>query len=46
MGLLQWQEGTFDVAFTRLNPIDADEKTREAVDDWRYWVEQGYSFCE
>ena len=24
--------------------IDADEATTEAIDDWHYWLAQGYTF--
>ena len=30
------------VPLSQLEPADADEQTREAIDDWHYWVRQGY----
>jgi hypothetical protein len=24
--------------------VDADEETREAVEDWLYWTKKGYQF--
>ena len=35
---------TFGVPLSQLRPVDADEETLEAVEDWHYWVEQGYIF--
>jgi hypothetical protein len=28
----------------QLEAIHADKTTRQAVEDWHYWVEQGYEF--
>ncbi len=33
------------VPLSQLKPIgDTDEETREAIDDWHYWVRMGYEF--
>jgi len=32
------------VPLVQLDPIRPDKATREAVEDWRYWVEAGYEF--
>lgn len=32
------------VPLSQLKVADADPKTRQAVEDWQYWVEQGYQF--
>ena len=33
------------VPLSQLRPIkETDEQTRQAVEDWHYWVEQGYEF--
>jgi hypothetical protein len=37
-----WEERTLAVPLTQLEPIQADRMTRQAVEDWHYWVEQGY----
>lgn len=34
----------YDVALSRVHPVDATPKTAEAVADWHYWVDRGYSF--
>ncbi len=32
------------VPLAQIEPIGADAATREAVEDWRYWVVMGYEF--
>ena len=32
------------VPLAQLKPTDADEATRQAVEDWLYWVRMGYEF--
>jgi len=32
------------VPLAQLVPVGADADTREAVEDWRYWVTMGYEF--
>ena len=32
------------VPLAQIEPIGADAATREAVEDWRYWLEMGYAF--
>ena len=32
------------VPLAQLDPVKPDKATREAMDDWRYWLAQGYSF--
>ncbi len=39
-----WQEQNLAVPLSQLKPVGADEDTREAVADWRYWVARGYEF--
>lgn len=31
----------FSVPLQQLEPVDADEATREAIEDWGYWVKKG-----
>jgi hypothetical protein len=28
----------------QLDVVHADEETRQAVEDWHYWVDMGYGF--
>ena len=40
-----YDELLFAVPLAQLKPgADADDATRQAVEDWLYWVEQGYEF--
>ena len=42
--LIRWQGRTMAVPLSQLTAIDPDESTREAIEDWHYWVAQGYCF--
>jgi hypothetical protein len=33
------------VLMNAIEPIDADEETTQLLADWKYWLEQGYSFA-
>lgn len=35
---------TFGVPLEQLKPLDVDEDTQEAIEDWHYWVGRGYTF--
>ena len=35
---------TLAVPLSQLEVVHADEETRQAVEDWHYWVEMGYGF--
>ena len=39
---IEWQDRTFCVPLVQLQPIDVDEQTQEAVEDWHYWMARGY----
>ena len=41
---VKWEMRTFSVPLSQLDGVDVDEGTREAIEDWRYWVRQGYQF--
>ena len=41
---IRWEKEGLAVPLSQLESIDADEQTREAVDDWNYWVDRGYQF--
>ena len=32
------------VPLSQLRPLKADRDTQEAIEDWHYWVAQGYEF--
>ena len=39
-----WGKRTLAVPLAQLEVIEADDETREAVEDWHYWVAMGYEF--
>jgi hypothetical protein len=42
--VVEWQNRQLGVPLEQILPIDSDEETLEAVEDWHYWVERGYQF--
>lgn len=43
---LNWENRTLAVPLMQLQPAGVDEATVQAVQDWHYWVEQGYEFAD
>ena len=42
---IRWEKHGLAVPLSQLEPCgDADEETRQAVEDWQYWVKMGYEF--
>ena len=41
---IRWEKDGLAVPLAQLKVGDADQQTREAVEDWHYWVKQGYEF--
>ena len=41
---IMWNDRTFCVPLAQLKPLDADEDTVEAINDWHYWKAHGYLF--
>jgi hypothetical protein len=41
---IQWQGRKMAVPLSQLAALDPDESTAEAIEDWHYWVAQGYLF--
>ena len=41
---LTWEQRTLAVPWAPLQALKADKPTRQAIDDWHYWVKQGYEF--
>ena len=35
---------TLAVPLSQLKVVDGDDESRQAVEDWHYWVEMGYEF--
>jgi len=40
--LIQRKSDEFGVPLIQLEGVDVDEDTKKAIEDWRYWVNQGY----
>ena len=41
---IKWEKDGLAVPLSQLKVIQADKQTEEAVEDWHYWVSQGYQF--
>ena len=42
---MPWEhERTLAMPLSQLKVVHGDEETRQAVEDWHYWVETGYEF--
>ena len=39
---MPWEGRTLCVPLSQLKGIQVDEETQEAIDDWHYWIAQGY----
>jgi hypothetical protein len=42
--MMRWEREGLAVSLSQLKVIHSDDKTREAVEDWHYWVNRGYQF--
>jgi calcium binding protein len=42
--LIRWEQESLAVPLAQLQPIGAEAQTVQAVEDWHYWVDQGYQF--
>lgn len=40
--LIRWKRRQLAVPLMQLEGIDVDEETQQAIEDWHYWVNQGY----
>jgi hypothetical protein len=41
---IRWEKRKFSVPLSQLEGIKASKGTKQAVEDWRYWVAMGYRF--
>jgi hypothetical protein len=42
---IRWEQEGLAVPLSQLTPISAtDEQTKQAIEDWHYWVTMGYEF--
>jgi hypothetical protein len=40
----RWKNRIIAVPVSQLKAIDVDESTTQAIEDWHYWIAQGYCF--
>jgi Calcium binding len=40
--LIRWERRTLAVPLVQLEGVAVDEQTRQVIEDWQYWVAQGY----
>jgi hypothetical protein len=40
--LIRWKPHSLAVPLMQLEGIHVDEETQQAIEDWHYWVNQGY----
>ena len=40
---IQWNRRQFAVPLMQLEGLQIDEETRQAIEDWQYWVNRGYT---
>jgi Calcium binding len=41
---MDWDEEELAIPFSQLEVVDANDETREAVEDWLYWTKKGDQF--
>ena len=42
--MTRWSNRNLAVPLAQLKPIGVDESARQAIEDWHYWIAQGYCF--
>jgi Calcium binding len=40
--MVRWNAYELAVPLSELQGVDVDEKTQQAIEDWQYWMDQGY----
>jgi hypothetical protein len=40
--LIRWQRRALAAPLAQLQGVAVDERTRQVIEDWQYWVAQGY----
>ncbi|MBM9521242.1 calcium-binding protein [Desulforhopalus vacuolatus] len=41
---IKWNNRKLAVPLSQIEGLDIDDKTREVIDDWHYWVKRRYAF--
>jgi hypothetical protein len=44
--LTRWRPHQLAIPLMQVEGIHADKETRQAIEDWRYWVNQGYTLSD
>jgi len=42
--MVSWENRNFAVPLVQLEPVKVNTKTKEAIEDWHYWIKRGYAF--
>lgn len=42
--IVRWRDRTLGVPLAQLEGVSVDDQTRQAIEDWHYWVARGYQF--
>jgi len=42
--MIRWERCGLAVPLSQLRGVATDEPTRQGIEDWQYWVKQGYEF--
>lgn len=42
--MMPWEKQGLAVPLSQLKVIHSNEETKEAVEDWHYWIKMGYNF--
>jgi hypothetical protein len=40
--LIQWKSRQLAIPLRQLEGVQVDKQTQQAIEDWHYWVNQGY----
>ena len=41
---VEWNNDVLSIPLEQIKPLRVDEETKEAVEDWQYWIARGYQF--
>ena len=42
--VIEWENRTFAVPLSQLEPLEVNKETQQGIEDWRYWNQQEYKF--
>src|SRR4030042_1043730 len=42
--IIRWEKEGLAVPLSQIRTFDVDDETKQAVEDWHYWIKQGYRF--